>query len=68
MEIWIQGHLHYLKNHRKVVYVDLLTSGKLNSYLADIDLKEKKVFTSHKNGKAQRCNQTVQTEKSNRVD
>lgn len=35
--IWGQRHLRYLKNHRKVFYVNLLTSGKLNNYLADID-------------------------------
>lgn len=35
--IWGQRHLRYLKNHRKVLYTNLLTSGKLNNYLADID-------------------------------
>ena len=29
--------MRYLKEHHKIVYVNLLTSGKLNSYLADID-------------------------------
>ena len=32
-----QRHLRYLKEYHKIVYVNLLTSGKLNSYLADID-------------------------------
>ena len=35
--IWGQRHLRYLKNHRKVLYTNLLTSGKLNIYLVDID-------------------------------
>lgn len=35
--IWGQRHLRYLKTHRKITYINLLTSGKLNSYLADID-------------------------------
>ena len=35
--IWGQRHLCYLKNHRKVLYANLLTSGKLDKYLADID-------------------------------
>ena len=35
--VWGQRHLRYLKQHRKVFYTNLLTSGKLNSYLADID-------------------------------
>lgn len=30
-------HLDYLKQHRRVTYTNLLTSGKLNAYLADID-------------------------------
>lgn len=35
--VWGQRHLRYIKQHRKVLYFNLLTSGKLNSYLADID-------------------------------
>lgn len=37
--LWGRRHLRYLKEHRKVLYTNLLTSGKLNSYLADIDLQ-----------------------------
>ena len=38
-DIGIYGRQHraYLKNHHKIVYINLLTSGKLHSYLADID-------------------------------
>lgn len=42
--IWGQRHLHYLKNHRKVLYANLLTSGKLNTYLADIDEQAEEMF------------------------
>ena len=35
--IWGQRHLDYLKQYRKVTYTNLLTSGKLNAYLADIN-------------------------------
>ena len=35
--LWGQRHLRYIKQHRKVLYTNLLTSGKLNEYLADID-------------------------------
>ena len=35
--VWGQRHLSYIKQHHKVRYVNLLTSGKLNGYLADID-------------------------------
>lgn len=42
--IWGQRHLSYLKNHRKVLYANLLTSGKLNDYLADIDRQAEEMF------------------------
>ena len=35
--VWGQRHLRYIKQHRKVLYFNLLTSGKLNGYLADLD-------------------------------
>lgn len=35
--VWGQRHLRYIKQHRKVLYLNLLTSGKLDGYLADID-------------------------------
>ena len=35
--IWGQRHLRYLKEYRRVTYTNLLTSGRLNSYLAEID-------------------------------
>ena len=35
--LWGQRHLRYLKEHRRSTYTTLLTSGKLNSYLADVD-------------------------------
>ena len=34
---WGQLHLNYLKQYRRVTYTNLLTSGRLNTYLADID-------------------------------
>ena len=35
--IWGQRHLRYIKKERKTLYTELLTSGRLNSYLADIN-------------------------------
>lgn len=37
--VWGHRYLQYLKENRKVLYTDLLTSSKLNSYLGDIDLQ-----------------------------
>ncbi len=35
--LWGQRHKRYLQEHKRTVYTTLLTSGKLNCYLADID-------------------------------
>ena len=42
--IWGQRHLRYLEEHRRVHYANLLTSGKMNSYLADIDRQAEELF------------------------
>ena len=42
--IWGQRHLRHLKNRRKVLYINLLTSGKLNNYLANIDRQAEEMF------------------------
>ena len=43
--VWGQRHLRYLKQYHKVRYHNLLTSGKLNSYLADIDRQAEEMFS-----------------------
>ena len=35
--VWGQRHLRYIREHKKALYTSLLTSGKLQSYLADIE-------------------------------
>ncbi len=42
--IWGQRHRRYLKKHKRAIYTTLLTSGKLNGYLADIDEQAEKMF------------------------
>ncbi len=42
--VWGQRHRRYLKEHKRAVYTTLLTSGKLNSYLADIDQQAEEMF------------------------
>ena len=42
--IWGQRHLRYLKEHHRVHYANLLTSGELNAYLADIDRQAEELF------------------------
>ena len=42
--LWGQRHLQYIKQNRKVFYLNLLTSGKLNGYLSDIDKQAEEMF------------------------
>ena len=42
--VWGQRHLRYLKKCRRVRYANLLTSGELNAYLADIDQQAEDLF------------------------
>ena len=35
--VWEQRHLRYLKEYHRTTYTNLLTSGRLNSYLAEVD-------------------------------
>lgn len=42
--IWGQRHLSYLKEHKRLVYFNLLTSGRLNEYLASIDEQAEDMF------------------------
>ncbi len=42
--VWAMRHKRYLKRNHKVHYYNLLTSGKLNSYLADIEEQEENLF------------------------
>ncbi|MBQ7123298.1 MAG: TnpV protein [Oscillospiraceae bacterium] len=41
--IWGLRHLRYIKQHKKVRYINLLTTGKLNAYLAEIDERAQNV-------------------------
>ena len=43
--VWGQRRLHYLKQHRKLLYYNLHTSGKLHSHLADIEEQAQDLFS-----------------------
>ena len=43
--VWGQRHKRYLREHKRAIYTNLLTSGKLNSYLADIDEQAEEMFS-----------------------
>ena len=42
--VWGQRRLRYLKQYHKILYYNLLTSGKLRSYLADIEKEAQSLF------------------------
>ena len=42
--VWGQRHLRYIRQYKRILYTNLLTSGKLNSYLADIDEQAEDMF------------------------
>ena len=43
--VWGQRHLRHIKEHKRTLYANLLTSCKLNSYLADIDEQAEEMFS-----------------------
>ena len=66
--VWGHRHLRYLKQHRKVLYTNLLTSGKLNSYLADIDKQAEDMFLRLVEQIANREGVTEQLKAENQVE
>ena len=62
--VWGQRHLRYLKEHRRGVYLNLLTSGRLNDYLADIEEQAQKRFERivEQMKKAQRITEQLKAE------
>lgn len=42
--VWGQRYLRYLKQHRKILYYNLLTTGKLRSHLADVEEEAQELF------------------------
>ena len=56
--IWAMRHKRYLKQNHKVFYYNLLTSGKLNSYLVDIEQQAQDLFLRLVNDLAEKENVT----------
>ena len=56
--VWGMRHKRYLKQNHKVLYYNLLTSGKLNSYLADIEQQAQQLFLRLVNNLAEKENVT----------
>lgn len=66
--IWGQRHLRYIKQHRKVLYTNLLTSGKLNGYLSGIDKQADDMFSRLVKQMAEREGVTEQLKADNQME
>ena len=66
--IWGQRHTRYLKQHRKILYYNLLTSGKLNSYLTDIDKQAEEMYFRLVKQMAEREDVTEQLKAKNQME
>ena len=66
--VWGQRHKRYLKEHKKVVYITLLTSGRLNSYLADIEEQTQERFERIVEQMKERQGVTEQLKAENQMD
>ena len=66
--VWGQRHRRYLKEHRRATYATLLTSGKLNSYLADLDRQAEELFLRLVKQMAEAEGVTEQLKASNQME
>ena len=66
--VWGQRHLRYIKKNRKVLYLNLLTSGKLNGHLADIDKQAEEMFSRFVKQMAEREGVTEKLKVDNQME
>lgn len=65
--IWGQRHLQHIKQHHRVLYTNLLASGKLSSYLVDIDRQAEEMFSRLVKQIAKRESVTEQIKEDNQI-
>jgi hypothetical protein len=63
--VWGTRHKRYLKQHHKVIYYNLLTADKLDSYLADIDVRARLLFGNTVKSLAEKENVTEKLKAEN---
>lgn len=66
--LWGQRHKHYLQEHKRAFYTTLLTSGRLNSYLADINEQAQERFERLVEGMKQAQGITEQLKAENQLE
>ena len=65
--VWGMRHKRYLKQNHKVLYYNLLTSGKLNSYLVDIEQQAQDLFSRLVKDLAEKENVTEELKSENQM-
>lgn len=66
--VWGQRRLQYLKQHHKVLYYNLLTSGKLRSHIADVEEEAQSLFLRLVKQYAEREGATEQLKVENPIE
>ena len=66
--IWGQRHLRYIRKHKVSLYAELLTTGKLNDYLADLNEQAEAMFSRLVNQMAEREGVSEQLKSSNQLE
>lgn len=66
--VWGQRHLRYLKEHKRLMYLNLLTSGRLNEYLASVDEQAENMFSRLVKEYADRQGVTEQLKAENQLE
>ena len=68
IDVWGHRHLEYIKQYRKMFYYNLLTNGKLNGYLAEIDKQAREMFFRFIKQMAEREGVTEQLKSDNQME
>lgn len=66
--VWGQRHLRYIREHKKALYTSLLTSGKLQSYLADVEKQAQELFERLMKQRAEREDITETLKADNQME
>ena len=66
--VWGRRHLRYIREHKKTLYTSLLTSGKLQSYLTDVEEQAQDLFDRLMKQRAEREGITETLKSDNQME
>ena len=66
--VWGQRHLRYIREYKKIFYVNLLTSGKLQSHLAEVEEQAQELFDRLMKQRAEREGITEKLKADNQME